>query len=80
MSSDEGISEPVAVGGNESGGWVRKVDRQDECACVRDLAQKAPARLRRLHGISVKDGRPIGFPALERVMHHVAGDDRLLAL
>jgi H+/gluconate symporter-like permease len=44
------------------------------------LPQKAPARPRSLHAVGVKDGGPIGLPALQRVMHHVADHDRLLAL
>jgi hypothetical protein len=56
------------------------MDWQDECACVRDLPQEAPARLRGLDGISVENGRPIGFPALKRMVHEVTRHHRFLAL
>ena len=56
------------------------MDRQDECARVGDLAQEAPSRLRGLHGVEVEDGRPVRLAALQRVVHEIAGHDRLLAL
>ena len=76
----ERIAEAVAVGGNEAGGRVRKVNRQNICARVGDLTQEAAARPRGLRRVGVEDGRPIRLAALQRMVHQIASHDRVLAL
>src|SRR5690242_685479 len=58
---------------------MRKVDWQHEAAGSRHLAEKAPARTRGFVGIPIENRRPARLPALQRVMHEVANDHRMLS-
>src|SRR5215470_3927221 len=53
-SANKPVAEPVAVGLDPSRGWVRKMDRQHEGVGPGDLAEKSPARVRRLHAVPVE--------------------------
>jgi hypothetical protein len=70
----------VAIRADVADGGARKMDRQHQRGSVGDLAKEAPTRLRGLRRVRVKDGRPIRLPALQRMMHQVAGHDRVAAL
>src|ERR1700730_17874464 len=56
-----------------------KMDRQHKPARSGGLAEKSPARPRRLFGVPIEDRRPIRLTALQRVVHQVADDDRVLS-
>src|SRR5271169_5818104 len=76
---NEGVPEALAVRRDQAGGGAGKMDRQNKRAGLSHLPQKTPTRQRGLPGVSVPNGRPGRLPALQRVMHHIAGYDRLLA-
>src|SRR6202040_561113 len=73
------VAEPLAISFDASRGRVRKMNRHDNGAGPGDFAQETPARARRLIAVPVEHGRPIRLPALQRVMHEVAGDHGTLA-
>src|ERR1700722_6122941 len=72
----EPVIEPIPICLHEPDRWPREMDGQEQNICIGDRGQKPPARDRGLLGIPVNSRGPIEFPALNRVMHHVAGHHR----
>jgi len=71
----------MAAGGNDpAGGRGGEVGAEHEDAARRLLAQKAQSRLAGLHRIDIEAGGDPGLAALDRMVHQIAGDDRLLCL
>src|ERR1700730_15213780 len=77
--ANEFVTEPVAIGLDQPGGRMRKMDRQHKSTSSGDLAQEPSARLRRLCTVPVEDRRPIRLAALQGVMHEVSDDDGALS-
>src|ERR1700756_5677251 len=79
LLAHELIAKSIAVRLNEPGRRMRKMDRQHKAARSRDLAEKTPARPRRLVGVPIEDRRPTRLATLQCVMHEVADDDGVLS-
>src|ERR1700740_813014 len=65
-SPHELVAKSLAVRLNQPRGGRGKVDRQHKAAGTCDLAEKAPARARRLVGVPIEDRRPARLAALQR--------------
>src|SRR5262245_46241089 len=76
--ANELVTKPLAVGLDQSGGWMWEMDRQDESIGSGNFAQESPARLRRLHTVPVEDRRPVRLAALQGMMHQVSNDNGAL--
>src|SRR6516164_9743978 len=78
-SANEFVAKALAVRLDPPHGWMGKMNGQHKRAAPGGLAEKLPARLRRLVRIPAEDSRPIRLAALQRVMHQVADDNRMLS-
>ena len=79
-SALELIPESLRRPPNLPGGRTREMDRQHQRLPYPRTREKLPARLRCLFRVGAEARRPVRLAALQRVMHHVAEDDRLLPL
>src|SRR5215831_7839872 len=77
--SDEPVAKPLAIRLDPPDRRVREMHRHHEGAGAGDLAEEFSPRARSLLLVPVEDRRPVRLPALQRMVHEVADDDRALA-
>ena len=57
----------------------REMRTEDQHRAIAVTLQECAARAQGLLGLGVRTAAPFGMRALDRVMHQIAGDDRVLA-
>src|SRR5215207_8880193 len=71
--------EPIVPSGDPAGGRRWEVPGAHDCRRIAKLCEHHPPRLARLIRAEIRHHPELRVPHLERRMHHVAGDERILA-